>query len=126
MFLVEKPIVKEMSGNVYKPVVEKDFLTVSDLDFPTSSGPDLDFSHCQWFWFRFSQGQFLNEYLPQIKNAATGRSAGNILRISPVLIWSTRSDSMSSLWEIWIYKPNMINQIDKSTEISPNAYFLVG
>ena len=49
MFLVEKPIVKEMSGNVYKPVVEKDFLAVSDLDFPTSSGPDLDFYHSQWF-----------------------------------------------------------------------------
>ena len=43
VFLVEKPIVKEMSRNVYNPVVEKDFLTVSDLDFPTISGPDLDF-----------------------------------------------------------------------------------
>lgn len=61
MFLVEKPIVKEMSGNVYKPVVEKDFLTVSDLDFPTSSGPDLDFSYGQWFWFRFlPQSVFLS------------------------------------------------------------------
>ena len=49
MFLVEKPIVRDMSGNVYNPAVEKDFLTVSDLDFPTISGHDLDFSHCQWF-----------------------------------------------------------------------------
>ena len=79
VFLVEKPIVKEMSGNVYKPAVEKDFLTVSDLDFPTSRGPDLYFPTVSGF-------EFSNEYLPKIKNAATMRSAGNRLRISPVLI----------------------------------------
>ena len=47
--------------------------------FPTVSGFDLDFPKVSGF-------EFLNEFLPQINNAASVRSAGNMLRISPVLI----------------------------------------